>query len=79
MNNLKTYIFFTLILIDFNYCLITLQVGGNKNALEFFKSQPDWSDSMSIEQKYNTKAAALYRDKVNLIRNCLNERTFIIN
>lgn len=44
-----------------------MQVGGNRNALEFFKSQPDWSDSMTIEQKYNTKAAALYRDKVNSI------------
>lgn len=46
---------------------INFQVGGNRNAKEFFKSQPDWSDSMTIEQKYNTKAAALYRDKVNLI------------
>lgn len=44
-----------------------IQVGGNRNALEFFKSQPDWSNSMSIEQKYNTKAAALYRDKVSAI------------
>lgn len=44
-----------------------IQVGGNRNAIEFFKSQPDWSDSMTIEQKYNTKAAALYRDKVNRI------------
>lgn len=44
-----------------------VQVGGNKNAMEFFKSQPDWKDSMSIEQKYNTKAAALYRDKVNIL------------
>jgi len=42
-------------------------VGGNRNALEFFQSQPDWNDSMTIEQKYNTKAAALYRDKVNTI------------
>lgn len=44
--------------------MFTIQVGGNRNAIEFFKSQPDWSDSMTIEQKYNTKAAALYRDKV---------------
>lgn len=43
-----------------------MKVGGNKNAREFFESQPDWDDSMSISQKYNTKAAALYRDKVNL-------------
>ncbi|XP_026818216.1 ADP-ribosylation factor GTPase-activating protein 1-like isoform X1 [Rhopalosiphum maidis] len=41
-----------------------MRVGGNRNAKEFFKSQPDWSDSMTIEQKYNTKAAALYRDKI---------------
>lgn len=43
------------------------QVGGNRNANEFFKSQPDWNESLTIEQKYNTKAAALYRDKVNKI------------
>ncbi|KOC60688.1 ADP-ribosylation factor GTPase-activating protein 1 [Habropoda laboriosa] len=41
-----------------------MKVGGNKNAREFFESQPDWDNSMSITQKYNTKAAALYRDKV---------------
>ncbi|CAK9801839.1 ADP-ribosylation factor GTPase-activating protein 1 [Anthophora quadrimaculata] len=41
-----------------------MKVGGNKNAREFFESQPDWDDSMSITQKYNTKAAALYRDKI---------------
>lgn len=41
-----------------------MKVGGNRNARVFFESQPDWEDSMSIQQKYNTKAAALYRDKV---------------
>ncbi|XP_033298794.1 ADP-ribosylation factor GTPase-activating protein 1 [Bombus vancouverensis nearcticus] len=41
-----------------------MRIGGNKNAREFFESQPDWNDNMSITQKYNTKAAALYRDKV---------------
>ncbi|KAG8238811.1 hypothetical protein J437_LFUL010525 [Ladona fulva] len=42
-----------------------MKVGGNKNAREFFDSQPDWDPCMSIQQKYNTKAAALYRDKVS--------------
>lgn len=41
-----------------------MKVGGNRNAREFFKSQSDWVESMSISQRYNTKAAALYRDKV---------------
>ncbi|XP_076396021.1 ADP-ribosylation factor GTPase-activating protein 1 isoform X3 [Megachile rotundata] len=41
-----------------------MKVGGNRNAREFFESQPDWDDNMSITQKYNTKAAALYRDKI---------------
>lgn len=41
-----------------------MKVGGNQNAREFFEDQPDWSDNMSIQQKYNTKAAALYRDKI---------------
>lgn len=41
-----------------------MKVGGNKNARVFFEAQPDWDDKMTIQQKYNTKAAALYRDKV---------------
>ena len=41
-----------------------MKVGGNKNAREFLNAQKDYSDSMPIQQKYNTKAAALYRDKV---------------
>lgn len=44
-----------------------MKVGGNRNARVFFESQPDWHDDMSVSKKYNTKAAALYRDKVNLI------------
>lgn len=40
-----------------------MSVGGNKNAREFFESQSDYNPSMSIQQKYNTKTAALYRDK----------------
>ncbi|XP_076171898.1 ADP-ribosylation factor GTPase-activating protein 1 isoform X2 [Ptiloglossa arizonensis] len=41
-----------------------MKVGGNKNAREFFESQSDWDDNLPISQKYNTKAAALYRDKI---------------
>lgn len=42
-------------------------MGGNQKAREFFESQPDYDDSMSIQQKYNTKAAALYRDKISTL------------
>lgn len=41
-----------------------MKVGGNKKAKDFFESQPDWNDSLPIAEKYNTKAAALYRDKI---------------
>lgn len=41
-----------------------MKAGGNKNARLFFDEQDDWNDSMSIQQRYNTKAAALYRDKI---------------
>lgn len=44
-----------------------MKVGGNRKAREFFEAQPDWDDSMTISQKYNTKAAALYRDKVIIV------------
>ncbi|KAL1516879.1 hypothetical protein ABEB36_000717 [Hypothenemus hampei] len=43
-----------------------MKIGGNRNARVFLEAQPDWYDTMSIQQKYNTKAAALYRDKSNL-------------
>uniref|UniRef100_U5EW76 ADP-ribosylation factor GTPase-activating protein 1 n=1 Tax=Corethrella appendiculata TaxID=1370023 RepID=U5EW76_9DIPT len=42
-----------------------MKVGGNLNARAFFDTQDDWDDTLSIQQKYNTKAAALYRDKIS--------------
>ncbi|XP_017783545.1 PREDICTED: ADP-ribosylation factor GTPase-activating protein 1 isoform X2 [Nicrophorus vespilloides] len=44
-----------------------MKLGGNRNARVFFEAQDDYDDSMSIQQKYNTKAAALYRDKVSCL------------
>jgi len=41
-----------------------MKVGGNRKAREFFDAQPDYCNSMSLLEKYNSKAAALYRDKV---------------
>ena len=41
-----------------------MKIGGNKKAKEFLECQPDWDPSMPLSEKYNTKAAALYRDKV---------------
>lgn len=44
-----------------------MKIGGNRNAQEFFDTQDDWDDTMSIQQKYNTKAAALYRNKISCL------------
>lgn len=44
--------------------LAKMQVGGNKLAREFFEDEEENWDSMNISQKYNSKAAALYRDKI---------------
>nr|XP_058959677.1 ADP-ribosylation factor GTPase-activating protein 1-like [Pocillopora verrucosa] len=41
-----------------------MKVGGNSKAKAFFKSQPDIRADMSIQEKYNSRAAALYRDKI---------------
>lgn len=46
-----------------------MKAGGNRKALEFFQSQSDYSDGMSIQDKYNSKAAALLRDKVGYVKN----------
>ena len=42
-----------------------MKAGGNKKAKAFLSEQLDWSDSANISAKYNSKAAALYRDKVS--------------
>ncbi|XP_060519512.1 ADP-ribosylation factor GTPase-activating protein 1 isoform X2 [Cylas formicarius] len=44
-----------------------MKVGGNRNARVFFEAQSDWDDNMTVQQKYNTKAAALYRDKISTL------------
>lgn len=41
-----------------------MKVGGNSRARQFFESQPDWDDTLPLKEKYETRAAALYRDKV---------------
>src|SRR5438067_1054288 len=41
-----------------------MKVGGNRKAKQFFASQSDYNqNTMSLQQRYNTRAAALYRDK----------------
>jgi ADP-ribosylation factor GTPase-activating protein 1 len=43
-----------------------MKIGGNRKAKEFFASQPDYNpDTMSFKQRYDSRAAALYRDKIN--------------
>lgn len=41
-----------------------MKVGGNKNAREFLEDEADWNERLPIQQKYNSKAAALYKDKI---------------
>ncbi|UJR14690.1 hypothetical protein I4U23_001683 [Adineta vaga] len=43
-----------------------MKVGGNRPAKEFFATQSDYDPTtMSLQQRYNTRAAALYRDKIS--------------
>ncbi len=41
-----------------------MKVGGNSRAKKFFDSQSDIYPGMSFSEIYNSRAAALYRDKV---------------
>ncbi|GFS01511.1 ADP-ribosylation factor GTPase-activating protein 1 [Elysia marginata] len=41
-----------------------MKAGGNKMCKEFFESQSDYKQGMSLQEKYNSRAAALLRDKV---------------
>lgn len=43
-----------------------MKAGGNRKAKDFLGSQPDYNAStMSLQQRYNSRAAALYRDKIS--------------
>ena len=44
--------------------LAKMKAGGNRNARVFFESQDDWNDSSPISQKYQSRACALYKDKI---------------
>lgn len=41
-----------------------MKVGGNAALRAWFQSQPDVTPHMSLHEKYNTRAAALYRDRI---------------
>jgi len=41
-----------------------MKVGGNRKAKDFLESQEDFDPTAPIRSKYNCKAAALYKDKV---------------
>lgn len=41
-----------------------MKVGGNRKARIFLDSQDDWNDSAAISQKYQSRAAALLKDKI---------------
>lgn len=44
--------------------LAKMHAGGNQRAREFFEAQTDFKANWGIHDKYNSKAAALLRDKV---------------
>ncbi|XP_053672105.1 ADP-ribosylation factor GTPase-activating protein 1 isoform X2 [Anopheles nili] len=44
-----------------------MKVGGNRKARDFLDAQDDWDDTMPIQRKYNTRAAALYRDRISTL------------
>ncbi|CAI5437496.1 unnamed protein product [Caenorhabditis angaria] len=44
--------------------LAKMKAGGNRKFSEFLQSQPDFKENWTIQEKYNSRAAALFRDKV---------------
>lgn len=46
--------------------LAKMKAGGNRKFAEFLQSQPDYKEKWTIQEKYNSRAAALFRDKVCL-------------
>ncbi|KAJ2865363.1 Zn finger-containing GTPase- Activating Protein for ARF, partial [Coemansia asiatica] len=41
-----------------------MELGGNAKANAFFRTQPDYKDGMSIKDKYNSRFAELWRQKL---------------
>jgi len=41
-----------------------MRCGGNSNCRAFLETQPDYTDGMDFHEQYNSKACALWRDKV---------------
>ncbi|EGF76111.1 hypothetical protein BATDEDRAFT_93026 [Batrachochytrium dendrobatidis JAM81] len=41
-----------------------MEMGGNKNAMDFFRSHPHYKEGMSIPQKYDSEFARFYKDKL---------------
>ena len=44
-----------------------MKAGGNRKAKEFLQDQSDWDETQSFQERYNSKAAALLRDKVSTL------------
>lgn len=42
-----------------------MKAGGNHKFRDFLESQEDYDPCWSMQEKYNSKAAALFRDKVH--------------
>lgn len=43
-----------------------MKAGGNAKFREFLESQEDYDPGWSLQEKYNSRAAALFRDKVEM-------------
>jgi ADP-ribosylation factor GTPase-activating protein 1 len=41
-----------------------MRLGGNQNALDFFKEHPDYKDNIPITEKYEQEFAIFYKEKV---------------
>nr|XP_039274735.1 ADP-ribosylation factor GTPase-activating protein 1-like isoform X1 [Styela clava] len=54
-----------------------MKAGGNEKAKDFFKSHDDYNDGWDLQQKYNSKTAALLRDRISTEArgDCWNEST----
>jgi len=44
-----------------------MKAGGNSKFREFLESQDDYDPCWSMQEKYNSKAAALFRDRVRSV------------
>uniref|UniRef100_A0A4X2L3Q5 Arf-GAP domain-containing protein n=1 Tax=Vombatus ursinus TaxID=29139 RepID=A0A4X2L3Q5_VOMUR len=63
--------------LNFVHSLEKMKAGGNTRFQEFLESQDDYDSCWSTQEKYNSKAATLFRDKARAVLQLLQKASLL--